>query len=136
ERRDDEHEQVDEEEREHALKILDYVPSVEGHVKVTGIPEPTATYPSVLAAIEAALAHERKVTEQFNVLMSMAVKESDYATDSFLKWFVDEQVEEEQIVDAIIQDLEHIGDFGPGLYMLDRELARGGEEEAESGDAT
>lgn len=83
-----------EEEREHALKILDFIPSVEGQVKLAAVAEPTATYPSVLAAIEAALAHERKVTDQFNTLMSMAIKDNDYASQNFIKWFVDEQVEE------------------------------------------
>ncbi len=83
-----------EEEREHALKILDFLPTVEGTVTIGAIPQPTAKYPSVLAAIEASLEHERKVTAQFNELMTLAIKENDYAAQSFLKWFIDEQVEE------------------------------------------
>ena len=83
-----------EEERGHALKILDYLGTVEGKVRLTAIPQPQASYPSVLAAIEAALEHERKVSEQINDLLVLAEKERDYATRSFLKWYVDEQVEE------------------------------------------
>ncbi len=83
-----------EEERSHALKILDYIISAEGKVKLQPIAEPPAKYASVLAAIETALAHERKVTAQINELVTLANKEKDYATGSFLKWFVDEQVEE------------------------------------------
>jgi len=83
-----------EEERAHALKILEYIPSVEGKVRLLAIPEPPAKYTSVLAAIETALAHERKVTAQINDLVALADKEKDYATRSFLNWFVDEQVEE------------------------------------------
>lgn len=39
-----------------------------------------------------------------------------------LKWFVDEQVEEEETAQDIIDKLEMIGDNGYGLYMLDKEL--------------
>lgn len=53
----------------------------------------------------------------------VARQEGDFATDSFLKWFVDEQVEEEEIVDDVLQKLKLIGDFKPGLYLLDQELA-------------
>lgn len=83
-----------EEERAHALKIVDYIPQVQGTVKIGAIPEPQQKFESVLAAIEAALAHEHKVTAQVNDLMALAEEEKDYATASFLKWFIDEQVEE------------------------------------------
>jgi ferritin len=83
-----------EEERGHALKILDYIPTAEGKVKLQAIPEPPAKFPSVLAAIQAALEHERKVTGQIHDLVALAEKENDYATRSFLQWYVDEQVEE------------------------------------------
>jgi ferritin len=83
-----------EEERTHALKILDYVAAVQGTVKLDVIPEPTAKYRTVQAAIDAALAHEHKVTDQIHALVALAEKEKDYETQSFLKWFVDEQVEE------------------------------------------
>jgi ferritin len=83
-----------EEERGHALKILDFIQSVEGKVRLHAIPEPTATFPSVLAAIEAALEHERKVTSQIHELMALAEQEKDYATQALLRWYVEEQVEE------------------------------------------
>jgi len=98
-----------EEEREHALKILDFIPSVEGKVKLQAIPEPPAEYPSVLAAIEAALAHERKVTEQINELVALAESEKDYATRSFLNWYIDEQVEEVQSQAQLAQIAKMVG---------------------------
>jgi ferritin len=48
--------------------------------------------------------------------------EKDYATNTFLQWFVTEQVEEEANVEEIIQKIEMIGDNKSGLYMLDNEL--------------
>jgi len=56
-------------------------------------------------------------------IRALARQEGDYATDRFLQWFVDEQVEEEELVDDLVQKLRLIGDFKPGLYLLDRELA-------------
>ncbi len=66
------------------------------------------------------------------------MEERDHATQSFLQWFVDEQVEEELIVDNAIQDLKRIGDFAPGIVMLDREFhAQAGKGEGETeADAT
>ncbi|DAC71989.1 MAG TPA: ferritin, partial [Thermoplasmata archaeon] len=49
--------------------------------------------------------------------------EKDHATASMLKWFIDEQVEEELSTDVIVQKLKMIGSNTGGLYMLDRELA-------------
>ena len=39
-----------------------------------------------------------------------------------LKWFIDEQVEEEENAQEIIDKLRMIGDNGYGKYMLDKEL--------------
>ena len=125
------------EEMVHAMKLYNYIIDRRSVVKLKAINEPRTEWSAPLDVLKDALAHEQHVTKLINDLVALAREERDYATDSFLQWFVDEQVEEEQIVDAIIQDLEHIGDFGPGLYMLDRELGRGdGEEGEESGDTT
>lgn len=111
------------EEMIHAMKIYNFVHHRRGRVLLSAIPEPTTTWTSPLAAFEEALRHEQKVTESINMLSDLAYQEHDHATASFLKWFVDEQVEEEEIVDEAIQKLKLIGDFKPGLYLLDRELA-------------
>ena len=55
--------------------------------------------------------------------MATALEEKDFATQSMLKWFIDEQVEEEDNARTIIDSLRAIGDNGYGLYMLDKELA-------------
>ena len=125
------------EEMVHAMKIYDYIIDRRSVVRLQAIAAPRTEWSTPLDVLKDALAHEQHVTRLINDLVALAREERDYATDSFLQWFVDEQVEEEQIVDAIIQDLEHIGDFGPGLYMLDRELGEpGGESEPEDGDTT
>ena len=45
--------------------------------------------------MQAALNWEKDVTKQITALMESAVKEeSDYLAQSFLQWFIDEQLEE------------------------------------------
>ena len=80
------------------------------------------TWESPLAVFEATLAHEQKVTSLINNLFALTTAENDYATQSMLKWFVDEQVEEEENAQNIIDNLKMIQGNGYGLYMLDKEL--------------
>ncbi|MEP0845398.1 MAG: ferritin [Phycisphaerae bacterium] len=99
-----------EEEREHALKIVDYVLEVGGRVKLAPLPAPRESYPSVLAAIETALEHEKRVTQQIHDLVSLAEQEKDYASRSFLNWYVDEQVEEVSSMDHLRAVCKMCGD--------------------------
>jgi ferritin len=112
-----------EEEMNHAMKIYDFIHHRLGQVTLEAIAAPQQSWESPQAALEAALGHEQKVTTSINALFDLAGAEHDHATQSFLKWFIDEQVEEEEVVDNVLQKLRLIGNFGPGLYMLDRELA-------------
>ena len=72
---------------------------------------------------ESTLAHEQKVTALINNLFALTTAENDYASQSMLKWFIDEQVEEEENAQNMIDNLRMIGDNGYGLFMLDKELA-------------
>jgi ferritin len=112
-----------EEERGHALRFFDYVNDRSGRVTLEGIPEPQVEFGAPLDALEQALSHEKRVTAAINSIYALAARESDYATQSMLKWFIDEQVEEEKSADAITQQLRRIGDDGTGLLMIDRQLA-------------
>jgi ferritin len=130
------HKQSDEE-NTHGMKFYHYINSRRGRVSLGPIEGPKTEWASPLEVFEDSLAHEQKVTGLINKLMDLAIAESDHATISFLKWFVDEQVEEEANVDSVIQDLKRIGGAPQGLFILDRELAgRKGEPEAEGEDAT
>jgi ferritin len=119
----------------HAMKIYHFIHSRRGRARLAAIPDPAFEWASPLAAMESALEHEQRVTASINALVKLARQEGDYATDSFLKWFVDEQVEEEEIVDDVIQKLRLIGDFKPGLYLLDQELGAGSKSEGAEADA-
>ena len=112
-----------EEEMSHAMKIYRYIHSRRGRVELYLVPAPEHDFGSPQAVMEGTLKQEQKVTESIDRIVKLARLEGDYATDSFLQWFVDEQVEEEELIDDLVQKLRLIGDFKPGLYLLDRELA-------------
>jgi len=111
------------EEQDHAKIFYNYVVSRGGRVKLAAIDEVPTEWPSLLAAFEETLQHEQKVTSLINGLYALAFDEKDFATQSMLKWFIDEQVEEEETAQNIIDKLKMIGDNGYGQYMFDSELA-------------
>lgn len=117
------------EEMEHARKIYDYVNERGGRVILEGIDKPQTEWDSSLEAFEDSLAHEEKITGMINDLVSLANDEKDYATHSFLQWFVDEQVEEEDSVGEIVDRLRLLGDSNQGLFMMDDRL--GGRSDSE-----
>lgn len=82
------------EEKEHAMKIVRYVQEVGGKVVLDGIAKPRTEFDSVEDIVVTALESEKSITAKINDLVALADSEKDYASRSFLGWFVDEQVEE------------------------------------------
>jgi ferritin len=120
------------EELTHGMKFYDFINQRGGQVTLDLIEAPPASWESPLAAFEATLAHEQKVTGLINDLMEVALTERDHATQIFLQWFVSEQVEEEESVGGVLEQLKLMGAAEGGLFMIDRELAKrsaGGESE-------
>lgn len=110
------------EELAHAMKFFDWINERRGRVALSAIDKPESEWTSPLDAFEASFKHEQYITSRINDLMALAIEEKDFATRNMLNWFVDEQVEEESSVDAVLQQLKMIGDSKHGLYMIDREL--------------
>ena len=108
----------------HAMKMYDFVNERGGRVILKAIDTPPSEWDSPLAAFEAAYAHEQLVTGRINDLVNLAVEEKDHATNSFLQWFVNEQVEEETSADNVVQNLEMARDAPGALFMIDRELGQ------------
>ena len=112
-----------EEELVHATKLVDYIANRGGSVKLTAIAEPPAKYKSLLDVFRNVLQHEEDVTAAINGLYDLAASVKDYATQTLLDWYVNEQVEEENQPMEIISLLERVGDSASGLLMIDRHLA-------------
>ena len=114
------------EETKHGMKIYEHVIARNGRVILQQIDAPPSEWKSAKAMFQAAFQHEQKVTESINKIVSLARAEKDNATEVFLQWFVNEQVEEEASTNEILQKLLLIGDNPAALVMLDAELGKRG----------
>lgn len=110
------------EETFHAEKLFDHIIERDGRAILVHFDAPPAEWNSVLAIFEEAYKHEQKVTSLIHNLVDIAISEKDHASHNFLQWFVDEQVEEEASVKAIVQQLKLVSESKSGLFMMDREL--------------
>lgn len=113
-----------EEEMEHAFKFAGYLQDQQAKVILHPIAEVPATWNSALAMYEQTLEHEKKVTSLIHALSALAFAEKDFATLSFLEWYIDEQVEEENTAHDIVEMLRRVGDDQHFLYEYDRHLGK------------
>jgi ferritin len=112
------------EEISHAMKMFDYLMERDGRAILSAIDTPPADFGSPLEVMEAVYAHEQEVTGLINNLLDLAMKENDHASNIFLQWFVNEQVEEEATAKGIVQQLKLLADSKVGLFQMDRELGQ------------
>jgi bacterioferritin B len=106
------------EEAEHAAKITSFLIDNAVEFTLPAVGGAPTTYPSARAVVEAALASEERVTGQFNALANAAREAADHRSFSFLQWFIDEQVEEERTMHALLDLL----DSGLNLYQAQAHL--------------
>jgi ferritin len=112
------------EEYAHAMKFYAYLEERNQKPELEAIEKPENSWNGIIQLFEAVYAHELKVTSLINNLYTLSQDEKDHASTSFLKWFIDEQVEEEATVCAILDEIKLAGETGPGMYMIDKELAQ------------
>ena len=99
-----------EEEREHAMKFVRYLMDTKGELKIPAVLAPKPTFESAEEAVQAALNWENEVTRQVTALMDIAVKQNDYLAQSFLQWFIDEQLEEVVKMDRLLNVIRKSGE--------------------------
>ncbi len=112
------------EEMLHAMKFFHHINERGGAVKLTAIEAPQTEWDSPLAAFEAAYKHEQYISQRIDDLVTLAREQKDYACESMLQWFTDEQVEEEATVDQVVQQLKLSKEAPGALFMIDRELGQ------------
>ncbi len=112
------------EEYMHAMKFYTYLLQKGGKVTLKKIEQPKLEWSSVVEVFDDTYAHEQKITALIDNLVNLALEVKDHATNAFLQWFVNEQVEEESNVTKIIDDLKMVADNKTGLFMVDREMSQ------------
>ena len=113
-----------EEEQAHAEKLVEHMLDRQAVPLIQPLNPSGEHALTVLAAFEASLAHERKVSESIRNIYRLTQRIGDIDSLPLLSWFIDEQLEEESTVSAIIGRIRMIGEDGNGLLQLDSELGR------------
>lgn len=113
-----------EEERGHAMKIYDHIISRGVKVKLLPIPAPKQEWRAPLHIFEELARHEQRVTLLIVAIYEAAMADKDYATMSFIQWFIDEQVEEENTAKNLLEKLKKMQSSEMGIMMFDSELGR------------
>ena len=98
-----------EEEHAHGMKFFKFVLERGGKVEIPTLPGPKAVFTSALEVFKAALAWEKVVTKNIYNLVEIAIADKDYATQQFLNWFTNEQIEEEANMEGYIKLAEKVG---------------------------
>jgi ferritin len=99
-----------EEEKQHAMKFVQYLLDTKAELRIPAIPAPAPSFESAEEAVQAALNWEQEVTRQITGLMDIAVKQNDYIGASFLQWFIDEQLEEVVKMDRLLSVIRQSGE--------------------------
>jgi ferritin len=121
------------EERNHMMKILEYILERGAKVKVEAIPSPIPDPVSVQDCFEKVFEQEVDNTKGIYKLVKMSFDEEDWASWNFMQWFVKEQTEEETLALNLLDKIKISGGekaSPSALYALDREL------KTKTGDAT
>jgi bacterioferritin B len=113
------------EERSHALKMMGYLRDTGAELTLGEVPAPSVDFADHVEPIRLSLEAERKVTAAIDGLFEIARETNDYASESFMQWFVDEQVEEEATMESLLQVAERVREQP---MMLEEFLARDGGE--------
>ncbi len=98
-----------EEERDHAMRFVKYVLDAGGRVEIPAIPAPASQFKSVEEPVKLSVEWEMTVTKQINDLLELSRKESDYITENFLAWFVNEQLEEVSSMEHLLKVVRRAG---------------------------
>ena len=111
------------EEHLHMLKFVNFVNGQCLGAIIPGVKQPPKTYKSLESIIKTALTNEQTVTKSINKMVDIAQKDKDHNTFTFLQFFVNEQIEEEQMFETILQKFNLLGRDKLAIYEIDKLLA-------------
>ncbi len=111
-----------EEEHEHMMKIINFLIEVGETPTVPELKAPKNDFENFRQLFELSLKNEQEVTQSFHAMADKALELKDHTTLNFLQWFIEEQVEEENLFRSILDKLDLVGDSGASIYLLDKEL--------------
>lgn len=113
------------EERNHMMKILEYILQRGAKVKIEAIPAPPKHPTSIQHCFEEIFNQEVDNTKGIYKLVKLSFDEEDWATWHFMQWFVKEQTEEETLALSLLDKIKIAGGINASeeaLFTLDRDF--------------
>ncbi len=111
-------------ELEHARKFTDYVRDARGKVVIPAIKAQRSDFASGEEVFLAAFEREQETTAKIYALRDMAWKAGDQGTFEMLAWFVNEQVEEENLTEKLLLVARGFGE--KNIYLIEAYLSHMG----------
>ena len=106
------------EEAGHGWKIISFLVDNDVEFALPQVGGAPTTYKTAREAVEVAQASEARVTQQFEALANAARDAKDNRTLQFVQWFIEEQVEEERTMAALLDLI----DSGINLFQAEAHL--------------
>jgi ferritin len=108
------------EEREHGMKIFEFINNAGGAALSPAIPAVNNDFEDLREVYEKSLDQEINVTQSVYKCFKKARGVDDFASEIFLQWFVSEQLEEEDAARSILDIFDLMGDMP--AKMIDERL--------------
>ncbi len=108
-------------EMEHARRFTDYVRDARGKVVIPAIRAQKSDFATGEEVFLAAFEREQETTRKIYAIRDMAWKSGDHATFEMLTWFVNEQVEEENLTEKLLLVVRGFGE--KSLYLIEGYLS-------------
>jgi ferritin len=127
------------EERNHMMKILEYILKRGAEVEVSPVPAPPENPVRLFDCFEKIFQHEVDNTKAIYEVAKISHIEEDWATWNFMQWFVNEQVEEETLAMNLLDKMKIAGGekmSSDALYIFDRDMEKASGEVKQAQDVT
>lgn len=108
------------EEINHAMRIYEYLHNANENVKLMIIHAPEVKGKNIEEILDEGLKAEKNISELINNIYNTTIETSDYTSKVFVKWFIDEQFEEETNAQKMIDDYKL---FKNNLYDLNQKYS-------------
>jgi ferritin len=112
------------EERMHMMKLINYIVDKGSNVVIPELEKPRSDFSNIKEVLEYAYKGEMIVTGSVNKIVSLTLELGDHTTHNFIQWYVNEQLEEENLYRSILDRVELIGEGGNALYLIDMEIEK------------
>ncbi|WP_457558577.1 ferritin [Candidatus Harpocratesius sp.] len=100
---------AEKEEYKHAMKFVKFIQDAGGKVEYGQIEKVPSDWNDVETVLKEAVKHEQHITARIKFLWDLAKKESEIYAFEMLSWFLEEQMEEENLFEDLLRQYELTG---------------------------